>query len=99
MQTEDLISVDEFCSSHQIELSFVSTLEEYGLVETVTQEKKVYLQVNELSRLEQVLRLHRELNVNFEGIDAINHLLAQIEQMQAEIAWLRNRLNFYEENG
>ena len=27
---------------------------------------------NELSKLEQIVRLHQELNINPEGIDAIN---------------------------
>jgi hypothetical protein len=48
--------------------------------------------------LEQIVRLYQELNINPEGIDAINVLLKHIENMQNEITDLRNKLNFYEEN-
>ena len=43
---------------------------------------------------EQITRLHQDLNINPEGIDAINHLLKYIEEMKQEIVHLRNRLRF-----
>jgi len=51
-----------------------------------------------LPKLEQIVRLHQELNINSEGIDAIINLLKRIENMQNEIIELRNKLNFHEEN-
>ena len=96
MQTEDIIVLDEFCSNHQVEISFVRSLEEYGLIETIIVNETVYVRGNELSKLEQIIRLHQELNINPEGIDAINILLKRIENMQNEITELKNKLEFYQ---
>jgi len=98
METTDMIVLDEFCTSHQVEVSFVRTLEEHGLIETIIVNETLYIQENELSKLEQIVRLHQELNINSEGVDAIINLLKRIENMQNEITVLRNKLNFYEEN-
>jgi len=98
METTDMIVLDEFCTSHQVEVSFVRTLEEHGLIETIIVNETLYIQENELPKLEQILRLHQELNINSEGVDAIINLLKRIEKMQNEITILRNKLNFYEEN-
>lgn len=98
METTDMIVLDEFCTNHHVEVSFVRTLEEHGLIETIIVNETLYIQENELSKLEQILRLHQELNINSEGVDAIINLLKRIENMQNEITVLRNKLNFYEEN-
>jgi len=98
MEQTDMIVLDEFCTSHQVEVSFVRTLEEHGLIETIIVNETLYIQENELPKLEQILRLHQELNINSEGVDAIINLLKRIENMQNEITVLRNKLNFYEEN-
>jgi len=98
MEQTDMIVLDEFCTSHQVEVSFVRTLEEHGLIETIIVNETLYIQENELPKLEQILRLHQELNINSEGVDAIINLLKRIENMQNEITVLRNKLRFYEEN-
>ena len=98
METTDMIVLDEFCTSHQVEVSFVRSLEEHGLIETIIVNETVCIQENALPRLEQIVRLHQELNINSEGVDAIINLLKRIENMQNEITILRNKLNFYKEN-
>jgi chaperone modulatory protein CbpM len=97
MEPVDMIVLDEFCASHKIEISFVQSLEEHGLIETIIVNERLYVPGNELSKLEQIVRLHGELNINPEGIDAISILLKRIENLQNEITELRNKLNFYEE--
>src|ERR1700686_3748610 len=97
MQTEDMIVIDEFCASHQLEISFIHALKEYGLIDITIVDQIQYIPNNDLSRLERILRLNRELDINLEGIDAISNLLKRIENMQNEITALRNRLSFYEE--
>lgn len=90
-----LIALNEFCASHQVEISFVQSLEEYGLVETVVAGQSLCVYATELPRLERIVRLHRELDINPEGIDVINQLLQRMEDMRHEITELRNRLEFY----
>jgi len=93
-----MIMLDEFCASHQVEVSFIHSLEETGLIETVAVNQALYIASDDLPKLEQITRLHQDLNINPEGIDAVNHLLRHIEEMKQEIVQLRNRIRFYEEN-
>jgi hypothetical protein len=42
------------------------------------------------------MRLHYDLDINLEGIEAITSLLNRVKSMQEEIRELRNRLEGYE---
>ena len=98
MENTEMVMLDDFCTSHRIEISFIHSLEENGLIETVAINQVLYITFNDLPKLEQITRLHQDLNINPEGIDAINHLLKHVEEMKQEIVHLRNRLHFYEED-
>jgi chaperone modulatory protein CbpM len=98
MENTDMVMLDDFCVSHHIEISFIHLLEENGLIETVAVNETLYITPNDLLKLERITRLHQDLNINPEGIDAIHHLLKHIEEMKQEIIYLRNRLSFYEDD-
>jgi hypothetical protein len=95
---KNLIPVNEFCANHNIEISFIRSLQETELIEITTIEETAYIQANQLQELERIVRLHFELDINLEGIETINHLLHRINTMQDEIIALRNRLRLYETN-
>lgn len=97
MVRKNLISTDEFCVHHNIEFSFIRNLCEFGLLETVTVEKTEFISGEQLEKLERMLRLHKELDINVEGIDTIDHLLDRMKILQTEITNLRNRLRLYED--
>jgi hypothetical protein len=96
MQTNYLIAVDEFCANHNIEISFISTLQQNGLIEIKTIEETGFIDQDQLLQLEKIVRLYYELDINLEGIETINYLLQRISSMQDEIRNLRNRIQFYE---
>lgn len=96
MATENLILVRQFCTSHEIEISFVESLQEYGLIEITVIGQETYIPVERLNDLEKMIRLHYDLQVNMEGIDIISGLLQKIDSLQKESQQLKNRLNFYE---
>jgi hypothetical protein len=98
MQTENLITVSEFCSGHQIDSSFIGTLHQFGFIELTAIEQTNFLVIDDLPRLEKIIRLHNELDINLEGIDAIIYLLEKINSMENEMRLLRNRLKLYEED-
>ena len=98
MQTEKLIALDEFCTSHNIEISFISSLEQTGLIEISTIEETGFIDASQLQQLEKFLRFYYDLDINLEGIETITHLLQRINSMQNEIISLRNRLRLYEPN-
>jgi chaperone modulatory protein CbpM len=97
METDELISAEKFCISYNVNLSFVESLLETGLVETVTIQETKYFHVPQLRDIERMIRLHDELDINTEGIEAIHMLLGRIGEMKQEINMLRNRLRFYED--
>lgn len=96
MQTEDLIPAEEFCTHYKAELSFINYLHQFGLIEITSVEETYYIPREELRKLEQLVRLHYDLDINLEGIDAITHLLERVNDLQSQVASLKNRLNFYE---
>lgn len=97
MELENLVSTDEFCINHQIEISFVSSLHEFGLIEITTIEEKTFIDASQMQKLEKIVRLYYEMDINIEGIEAITHLLQRVNSMQNEITTLRNRLGLYED--
>jgi chaperone modulatory protein CbpM len=96
METEYLIAIDEFCARHNIEISFVSSLQQSGLIEITTIKEAGFIEAAQLRELEKYVRLYYELDINLEGIETINYLLQHINSMQDEIRSLRNRLRLYE---
>jgi hypothetical protein len=97
METEYLISLNDFCAIHDIEVSFISSLNETGLIEITTIEKTDFLDVEQLQQLEKYIRFYYELGINPEGIESIQHLLERVNDLHNEITTLRNRLRLYED--
>lgn len=96
MKTEKLIPADDLCVYHNVEYKFISKLHDAGLVEVTVIDKTIFIPKTELQKLEKMIRLHNELEINIAGIEAITHLLNRVEQMQEDMRGLRNRLRIYE---
>ena len=96
MQKECLIAVNEFCANHDIEISFINSLEKIGLIEVLTIKDDVFIDSEQLPQLEKIVHFFFELDINLEGIDTITHLLERIKSLQNENRELRNRLLLYE---
>jgi chaperone modulatory protein CbpM len=96
MEKEDMVLASEFCVYHNIEVSFIHSLRVYDMIETVLREQEVYLPVSQLPRLEKIVRLHFELDINLEGIETITYLLEKMNLMQNKMTQLANRLKEYE---
>lgn len=96
MSSEELISAREFCTVHQVELSFVRHLHEAGLIGMTVMDGSFFLVAGELPVLEKFIRWHYDLSINSEGIEALSHVLERMERLLDENRVLRNRLNRYE---
>jgi len=92
MKSDKLIPVDQFCKLYEIEFSFVTALEEHGLIEMISMEQVRYLDIKHLRSIEKMIRLHHDLDINPEGIDVVFHLLDRIEKLETELTNLRNQL-------
>lgn len=96
MQNEELIAAQICCMHYNIEYSFINSLQQYGLLHISTIEEERFIHANELQKLEKLVRLHYDLDINLEGIEAISYLLEKVENMQSEMTQMRNRLRLYE---
>lgn len=96
MEMQEYIPIELFCRQHGVEVTVISSLHQYGLIEILEINETSCLQTNHLAEAERVVRLYSELNINPEGIDAIVNLLQRIKGLQSEIQLLKNRLNLYE---
>jgi hypothetical protein len=92
MEQEEVIPVKDFCIHHNIEYSFISSLENSGLISVRSVKRSTYIHADDMYKLEKFVRLHYDLDINLEGIETISYLLERIEQMQREILQLKNKL-------
>ena len=76
----------------------MNSLEQMGLIEITIIEQNRFIDTERLLDLEKFVRLHYELDINLEGIEAITYLLQKVKSLQEEINSLKNRLYLYEEN-
>lgn len=97
MQTQNLISADEFCIHHQVEYSFINSLQEYGLIEVKIIDESRFIDEEKLFELEKFVRLRYDLDINLEGIEAITFLLKKVTGLQAQVNVLKNKLSLYED--
>ncbi|MCY7421445.1 MAG: chaperone modulator CbpM [Chitinophagaceae bacterium] len=97
MQNEELIAAQICCTHYNVEYSFISSLQQYGLLHISTIADERFIPATELQKLEKLIRLHYELDINFEGIEAISYLLDKVEHLQQDMQQMRNRLSLYEE--
>jgi chaperone modulatory protein CbpM len=97
MTTTGLIAASDFCTWHQVEYTFISSLNEAGLVKITVVDDTTFIPETELQKLERMIRLHNELEINIAGIEAITYLLERIEAVKEEMRHTKNRLRIYEE--
>lgn len=97
MANENYILVRQYCERTRIPDAFISALNDYGLIRCKQIETEVYILDEEIPEIERFNRLHRDLGINLEGIDALNHMLQKLHRMDRELSLLRNRLRVYEE--
>jgi len=92
METEHLITLQNVCVNYNIEVSFIQSLNEFGLVEIITVNEMPFIEKEHLGDIERMMRLHYDLEINMAGIDAISNLLQRVQELQKEITTLKNRL-------
>lgn len=96
MAQEKYILVKHFCEQTHIELTFVKNLFEYGLVSFEERENAVFIDEKDILEIERMFRLHRDLGINFEGLDVIKRMLKRMQKLEKEMDSLQKRLRLYE---
>lgn len=96
MEKAELIPAKDFCIHHSVSYTFFSGLHEAGLVQTVIIEEEQYIHPDCIGSLEKLARLHSDLGINIEGIEAIAQLLQQVDALQMQVQDISRRLQRYE---
>ncbi len=96
MNLEELIATDQLCEKYKVEHTFLRSLGDSGLIEIIKVEQKEYVHCDAMAEFEKMRRLHYELEINLEGLEAIQHLLEQVVRLQKKNRELRNRLDLFE---
>lgn len=86
---ENEILIEDCCRFYSIETSFVKTLNEHGLINLKRTENAYFIHHDQLSRLEKYMHFHYDLDINVPGIEAISHLLENIESLQQKLRALQ----------
>jgi hypothetical protein len=96
MEAEDYFPVVKLCDIYSLETSFFEALGEYGLIEYNTHQGQYFIHQDSLYEVERIIRIHRDLNVNLEGIDVVLNILKRQEYLERELLKMKNRLRRYE---
>ena len=93
MRSENLITVKDFCVYHNVAHTFVEYLADAGLVKVT---KTNCIPLDEIQKVERLVRLHNQLEINEPGVATINNLLEKLDDMEQEMSVLRSKLRLYE---
>ena len=97
MATKNLIPADDFCVYHHVEQTFIHSLHDEGLLTISVVDQQTFVPADELRKLEKMITLYRDLDINIAGIASITHLLQQMDELQNQLWLIKNRLRLYED--
>ena len=96
MPVNNLVPVHHFCLHHEVELSFIDSLHEYGLITVTFINEDKYLLPEELKEIEKFIQFYYDLGINLEGIEVINNLLFQNATLHNELEATLKKLHIFE---
>jgi hypothetical protein len=93
MENDKFISLQNISSNYNVEISFIKTLNELGMVQVIKVQDDDCIDEECLPDIERLMRMHYDLEINMAGIEAIWHLLQRVNTLQKELLQAKNRLN------
>ncbi len=90
---QEMITIEDFCHYYNVEVSFIQSLEDSGLIDISRVEKHTFISFDDMPRVEKFMRMHYDLNINLEGLETIDYLLKRMEELQHEMIRLKNKMN------
>lgn len=84
---------EAFYAHYNIEPSFIQQLQEYEIIRVEMEDKDLIIAENELVKLEKMVRLYHDLEINPQGLQAIYHLLEKVNALQDELLSMRRKLD------
>lgn len=96
MARDKYILISHYIKNSQIEDSFVERLHEFGLINYEEKQQEHFIDERDINEIERMFRLHKDLGINFEGLDAIKQILKRVRRMEKEMDLLQKKLRLYE---
>lgn len=96
MDKKKYIPIEQICIDYEVPKSFISDLKEFSLINILIVNEEECIEITEIKKLDKIMRLHFDLNINMEGIDSVLHLLDRVSNLQDQINELNNRIRFHE---
>ncbi len=97
LEADPELSLDELCETCQITTNFICELVEYGTLEPKGVSIEVWrFDTRHLQRIQRVLRLQHDLEINLAGAALAMDLMDQIEQLKAQVELLEKSLKLGE---
>jgi len=85
-----LLTLEQLSDSAELQPALVQELVKHGLVEPAAdQAPRMLFHVSCVERLRRIIRLRRDLRVNLAGVAVILEMRQHIEELQKELARLR----------
>ncbi len=96
MSDNQPLTISLICRHYRIEPVFIDQLIEVGLLETEDMQGQKVVPENQISRLDRMVRIHHDLEVNPQGIDVVFNLLSRIDELEQSLNDAMNRLSIHE---
>lgn len=98
MALNNLVPIQHFCVHHHVEVSFIDSLQDYGLIQVAIVDEEKYLLVEDLRDVERMMVFYFDLGINLEGIEVIYNLMNQNEALQKKLDVALKRLTLFDSN-
>ncbi len=90
--SKNLLSMEELATLARLHPEMLDRLVKWGLVDPEESEPELLFQETVVPRIWRIMRLRRDLGINWAGIGVVLDLLDKIDELEREIAWLRKQI-------
>ena len=97
MLNNEFVQAELFCNTYSINFALVESWQKMGLVHLIELENKQHIPLDQIQKLEQLLRLHLDLDIQLQDVDIVYNLIEKLKTLQSENLMLKQQLNLYSE--
>jgi len=88
----NLLTSEELARLARLHPEMVKRLVEWGLVVPEQSEPELLFQETVVPRIWRIMRLRKDLGINWAGLGVVLDLLDRIDELEREIGWLRKQI-------
>jgi DNA-binding transcriptional MerR regulator len=90
--SENLLSAEDLARLARLHPEMVDRLIDWGLIDPVERQPQLMFPETAVPRIWRIMRLRRDLGINWAGIGVVLDLLDKIDRLERENARLRRKL-------